>query len=89
MKETRSPREFLEDWASILFDGDNMEPAALVKDAYKSIVSYLHHADKRPFCPDCKEVMVKEKRNDLEEPGWRIFWVCACKTPQEVTKSIV
>jgi len=75
-KDPRGPIEFLEDWVSILCDGDCMSPEDLVKDAHKSFIMYLEGRDKRPLCPDCNAVMVKNHLDDFQEPGRKTIWLC-------------
>lgn len=73
-----NPEIFLQDVVDVLIDGDGLSPERLVKDVRSMVKKFLSRKDKRPFCPDCGEVMVKCHRNDVDD-GWRTSWLCVCK----------
>ena len=68
-------------------DTDGMEPKKLVKEIYKMTSKYLSRTDKRPWCPDCEEVMVKSRRSDIEDRGVVIVWLCGCEALQDVVNA--
>ena len=62
----------------ILADGDGLTPESQIETIKDMLLRFGERTDKRPFCPDCGEVMVKT-HIETEDGGWITGWLCGCK----------
>jgi len=62
---------------NIMADGDGLTPESLLADVKDMLLRFGKRADKRPFCPDCGEVMVKSHIET--DDGWLVGWLCGCQ----------
>ena len=63
---------------AIMSDGDGLTPESLLVVVQDLLRRFGKRADRRPYCPDCGEVMVKT-RVEIDDGQWIHGWLCGCR----------